>query len=157
MTEPEQAGRGCLLWLAAVVGLGALTAVIWFALLRGGDDGDTAVPPGQSTTPSLATSAAECTDVTEEFRNSVGPGLDVVRTVCWESDGRLRAEIDLAADINAGSAPAQAVCTALTDFITASGRAWLGLTAHSLSPFTPGQPVLAREQPDQPCLNPSQQ
>jgi hypothetical protein len=158
MTGPESTGgRGCLLGLGAVIGLGILAAIIGFALIGGGDEVDTAASPGPTDTPSSATSAPECTDVTEEFRRSTGPGLDLVRRVCWEADGRLRAEIDLAADINASSAPAQALCAALTDFITASGRAWSGFTAYSLSPLTPGRPMLSREQPDGPCLNPFQQ
>ncbi|MBX6752121.1 MAG: hypothetical protein IRY85_21080 [Micromonosporaceae bacterium] len=158
MTEPESAGgRGCLLGLGAVIGLGVLAAVIGFALLGGGDDVDTAASPGPTDTPSSVTSATGCADVTEDFRRFAGARLDVVRRVCWEADGRLRAEIELAADINASSAPAQALCAALTDFITASSRAWSGFTAYSLSPLTPGQPMLSREELDGPCRNPFQQ
>jgi hypothetical protein len=160
VTEPARgSGPGCLTWLVALLGLGALTgAVLWFTVLNGDDD----QPPTTSSTGPTATStstiaAPDCTDATEEFRSSAaGPGIEFVRGVCWESGGQLRVEVELADDVNVDSAPMQGLCMALTDYITASGRPWQGFTAYSSSPLTPGQALLARAQPDQPCQNPSQ-
>lgn len=158
MTESARgSGLGCLMWLAAVLGLGALTSVVlWLTVFSGTDDRTSTAEPSGSASPTTTGAAPGCTDASEDFLSSAaGPGVEYVRGLCWQSDGQLRVEVELAADINADSPPMLGLCTALTDFITASGRPWQGFTAYSSSPLTPGLALLTRAQPDQPCQNPS--
>lgn len=165
MTEPARPRAGCVAWLGAVIGLAALTwAILWITLFRGGAEdpndaaatGTTAAPTGTAVAPTGTAAAPGCTDATEEFRRfATGPGVEFVQGVCWEPDGQLRAEIELAADVNLDSAPMQGICTALTEFISASDRPWLGFIGYSSSPLSPGQAILTRPQPDQPCENPA--
>lgn len=160
MSEPTRPRAGCLAWLGVAAGLGALTwAVLWFTVLRGGDDqepGGATAPTGTAVAPTETVAAPGCADATAEFqRYAAGPGVEYVRGVCWESGGQLRAEIELAADVNVDSAPMQGLCAALTDFILASDRPWHGFIGYSSSPLSAGQALLTRAQPDQPCQNPA--
>jgi hypothetical protein len=161
-TGPRGLSVGCLASLGALLALGAVGAVLWLTVLGGSDDpassptGTALAPTGTAAAPTGTADGSGCADVTEEFQRSGATGVEYVRSVCWDSDGQLRAEIELAADINLESAPMQGLCAALTEFITASGRPWQGFSAYSSSPLTPGQPLLARVQPDEPCHRPSQ-
>jgi len=76
-------------------------------------------------------------------------GSELVQRVCWEPTGQLRAEAGLAADVEPGSAPMRAVCTALSDFVAGSGREFKGFTVYSTHRITPGLAMLTSSQPGQ--------
>jgi hypothetical protein len=146
---------GCLVWILSLLLLGGIVVVIFFIT---DDSGPSEPDPAGAGSPSPAASAtsappaAGCEDVTAAFRETGGP--DVVRRVCWEPTGQLRAEADLPADIEPRSAPMRAACTALSEFVAASGRDWKGFTVYSTHRFSPGQAMLASSEAGR-CARPS--
>ena len=152
--------QGCLLWILGLVFLGAVVAIIIFvngdSEPPGPDNASTALSPSASTpaaaaTPSPSVSATppaiDCEDATTAFHAS--GGSTVAQRVCWEPTGRLRAEAGLPADIEPGSAPMRALCTALSDFVAGSGKGWKGFTVYSTHRLSPGKAMLTSSQPGQ--------
>ena len=132
--------KGCLPGALALLALFGIAVSLFFLVI---DDSPSPPPPPDA--PSSGPPAAGCEDATAAFRAS--GGTDLVQRVCWEPTGSLRAQASPSADVEPGSPPMRAVCSALSAFVTGSGRAWNGFTVYSTHRFTPGRPMLTSSQP----------
>lgn len=135
--------KGCLPWALALLAFFGIVVSLFFIVIN--SPGPPPLPGNAEATTSPSAPPAACEDVTPAFRAAGGPEL--VQRVCWEPSGALRAEATASADIEPGSAPMRAVCTALSDFVTGSGKAWNGFTVYSTHRFTPGRAMLISRQP----------
>jgi hypothetical protein len=142
--------------LALAVLLG-LVVIVGGALLLLRDDPETP-PAAGSSTPAATTAATTtttatttppvaCTDATDFRSYAIEFGVRNVDRVCWEQSGALRAESGLAADAEPGSPPLQALCQALSQFVTGSGHDFKGLTVYSTNTLSPGQPIMTATEP----------
>ena len=170
MNDAGRGNRGCLLIGAAFVLLLVILGALGLSALLGlwSDEPppvaeQTAPNPDPTSAPPGPSTAAACRDDAAAFRAYARPKLgsqvallERVTAVCWEPAGRLRVEIEYAADVNATSAPMTSLCTTLSGFITEADRPWKGFTVYSTHTFTPGRPLLAGSTPDGKCVNPSQ-
>jgi hypothetical protein len=166
-TGTESTNRGCLLILTVVIVLLLiLLGLLGIGALLGAWDPDE-LPTSQSQgpppppDPPRTTAVATCADATAAFRSFAGPRpgmsatvLDRVTSVCWEPTGQLRADATYVADVNATSPPLAALCKALSDFVTDSGRQWKGFTVYSASQLTPGKAFLVGATEGGACTNP---
>jgi hypothetical protein len=151
VTRLKKLPIGCLLWMLALLLFFGILVIIIVVYRSAG-------PPARpnnadaTTSPSASPStAAGCEDATAAFRTS--GGSELVQRVCWEPTGHLRVESGLAPDAEPGSAGVRTMCTALSDFVTGSGKAWKGFTVYSTHRLSPGRAILTSSQPGQ-CARP---
>lgn len=162
------AGRvntGCAVIIAVVfvlflVLLGVLSVGSLLGVWEAPPPSDQGTSAGRTSAPP-ATSPSGCEDETAGFRDFARPRAGTqgavlyrVTLVCWEPAGTLRAETSYSADINITSVPMTWLCATISEFITASGRAWQGFTVVSTHQATPGWTVLASSTPGGACTRP---
>jgi hypothetical protein len=163
---PPQGGSG-LDWLPggwftlsafAAALIVCVTAAIFYYLNPSAAEEELAAPPSVSTPssgPTVAVPGRPDPDVDiEEFREfAMGDRafppewLVRVKKVYWTEGGELRANTQMPSVARERAFTIENICDALSDYVTAAGRPWHGVSVRDLD----GDEVLTRARPTDPC------